>query len=211
MSSPLGLPETLCFQSMCENKVTLQCLFRRNEEVWLQGKDMSCSKCFSPTRSRLKPASFSLWISEELGARGDHQSALQHVCGMLGRLCDGVTFFRASLIYSIACCKYFLRDLWGSITVTVLCLGTRTSRSSDVAAAAMQMMGVNTFRWPWKCYLSVALVSSWWHLLTLVPGCNTTSLSVIWIVWVVHLPPSLPPSPLQKCIKLTILTFESTF
>lgn len=55
----------------------------------------------------------------------------------------GSGFVRASLIDSIVCCRSFQRVPLGSITVTVLCLGSRILCILDTAAAAMHMMGVN--------------------------------------------------------------------
>lgn len=78
-----------------------------------------CSECFSPTRSRLKPVSIPLWVlCEELGARVGHQSALQRV--VWDDALDfvvGSDFIRASLIFSIACCKVLSEGIFGAASL----------------------------------------------------------------------------------------------
>lgn len=140
---------------------------------------MSCSKCVSPNLSRLKSVSIyggsspksqpSLWGP---GSRGDYGSLLQRAVWDAFR--DLWTQILSGFVDLQCCLQNILWEgyLWDSLTVTVLCFGTRMLYFLYVAAAAMHMVG-NTILVLWKCYLNVALVfpdgTSWHSRLCAIP------------------------------------------
>lgn len=135
---------------------------------------MGCSKCFSPTLSRLKPVSIPLWVlCEELGARVGHQSGLQHaVWDDAIDFVVGSDFIRASLILSIACYKVLSEGVFGAASLWLSNaweLGRHVSSSSCHADDGCEYHSGDLENAAWMWLWCRVMAPS-----TLVPVCNPT-------------------------------------